>query len=120
MTVSDGWPTLSVANMGGGGFSRSMISRRAADTARMSCGLWKIVLARGLLSLRMLVHVESDVVLDVKFPKSFVFLQREAEQIPKCESILVVCVDEEVGVDDAGGRILDDCVRGGVVHARPV
>ena len=54
MSVSEGWPSLSVANMGDGGFSRSMISRRAADTARMSCGLWKIVLARGLLSLRML------------------------------------------------------------------
>ena len=68
----------------------------------------------------LVADAESDVVLDVKFPKSFVFLQREAEQITKCESILVVCVDEEVDVDDAGGRILDDCVRGGVVHTRPV
>jgi hypothetical protein len=44
----------------------------------------------------LVAGVESDVVLDVKFPKSFVFLQREAEQITKCESILVVCIDEEV------------------------
>ena len=48
------------------------------------------------------------------------FLQRKAEQVSECESILVVCVDEEVGVDDAGGCVLDDCVRGGVVHTRPV
>jgi hypothetical protein len=39
------------------------------------------------------------------------FLQREAEQVTKCESILMVCIDDEVGVDDANGRILDDCVR---------
>ncbi len=39
MSVSEGWPSLSVANMGDGGFLRSIISCRAADTARMSCGL---------------------------------------------------------------------------------
>ena len=60
-------------------------------------------------------HVEADVVLDVEFPKAFVFLQGEAKQVTKCESILVVCVDEEVGVYDASGRVLDDCVGGGVV-----
>ena len=39
ISQSEGWPSLSVENMGDGGFLRSMISRRAADTARMSCGL---------------------------------------------------------------------------------
>jgi hypothetical protein len=48
------------------------------------------------------------------------FLEREAEQVSECESILVVCVDEEVGVDDACGRILNDCMWSGVVEARPV
>jgi hypothetical protein len=82
-------------------------------------GIWHVNY-RAAFDTVLVAHIESDVVLDVKFPKSFVFLQREAEQITKCESVLVVCVDEEVGVDDAGGRILDDCVRGGVVHTRPV
>jgi hypothetical protein len=48
------------------------------------------------------------------------FLQRGAKQVSECESILVLCVDEEVGVNDASGRILDDCMRGGVVQTRPV
>ena len=39
MSQSDGWLSLSVGNMGGGGFSWSKIARIAADTARMSCGL---------------------------------------------------------------------------------
>jgi hypothetical protein len=39
MSVSEGWLSLSFGNMGDGGFWRSMISRRAADTAWMSCGL---------------------------------------------------------------------------------
>ena len=32
----------------------------------------------------------------------------------------MVCVNEEVGVDDAGGRVLDDCMGGAVVQACPV
>ena len=47
-------------------------------------------------------------------------LEREAEQVSECELILVVCVDEDVGVDDACGRIFDDCVWSGVVQTRPV
>ena len=39
MSVSVRLLSLSVANMGGGGFSLSMIVRRAAVTARMSWGL---------------------------------------------------------------------------------
>ena len=39
ISQSEGWLSLSVGNMGGGEFSWSMISRIAADTARMTCGL---------------------------------------------------------------------------------
>ena len=42
---------------------------------------------------------------EVKFPEAFMFLEGEAEQVSKCESLLVVCVDEEVGVDDASGGV---------------
>ena len=73
-------------------------------------GIWHVDHGAALDTV-LVAHVESDVVLNVEFPKAFVFLQREAEQVTKCESILVVGVDEEVGVDDASGRILDDCVR---------
>jgi hypothetical protein len=48
------------------------------------------------------------------------FLEGEAEQVSEFESILVVCVDEEVGVVDASGRIFDDCVRSGGVQTHPV
>ena len=52
MSVSEGELSLSVAKMGGGGFSLSMIVRRVAVTARMSCGLKKVVLVRVVGFLR--------------------------------------------------------------------
>ena len=65
-------------------------------------------------------HIEPYVVLDVKFLEAFMFLEGKVKQIVECESILVMCIDEEVGVNNACRRILDDCVWSGVVQAHPV
>ena len=91
-----------------------------ADSAgKEVVGIWHVDY-RAAFDAVFVTHVEADVILDVKVPKAFIFLEREAEQVSECESILVVCVDEEVGVDDVCGRILDDCVWSGVVQTRPV
>ena len=42
-------------------------------------------------------------------------LEREAQEVPEYEAILVVCVDEECGVDYSGGGVFEYCVWDGVV-----
>jgi hypothetical protein len=54
MSVSDIVASLSVENMGGGEFSRSMMVQSASETAQKSCGLKKVVF---VLSRRVLVRV---------------------------------------------------------------
>ncbi len=43
--------------------------------------------------------VEADVVLNVELPQSLVTLEREAEEVAECVTILVSCVDVERGAD---------------------
>ena len=50
--------------------------------------------------------VEPDIVFDVELPQSFVVLQRKAEDVTECESVLVVCVDVETVIDESCRCIL--------------
>jgi hypothetical protein len=64
--------------------------------------------------------VEADVVLDIEFPQTLVFLEWKAQEVPEGESILVVGVNVEVGVDDPGRGVLEYRVWYGVVQAGPM